>query len=338
MVLASKVLPTPGLPYIRTREPLLNKPLNNSSRPPTPNLNVLITKHRIRELRKTNKSYCEDLIKSKTLPTNKNNYKLQYTPIIGVVVSNSEVVKRIFIELLEKDVEFRYAVVGYLGISEVLRSIEKLWENQNRLWEEVKALREGQSKLWEEVRGLREETRKLWENQNKLWEEVRRLWEEVRGLREDFRSLERRVRRLESGMSSLARAVGTTLDHYTATFIEELLRSLGVPEEKIDVRANIVLRNPEGVEREVDILNRDPLVVGEVTTYIDSIERVEEELSKVLDDVKFVESMFGSKVYMAVLAVENVSKEVVKYLEERCRRYNIKLIYGREISRLDRLD
>ena len=54
--------------------------------------------------------------------------------------------------------------------------------------------------------------------------------------------------------------------------------------------------------------------------------------------VDFVESIFGSKVYMAVLAVENVSKEVVKYLEERCRKYNIKLIYGREISRLDRLD
>jgi len=45
--------------------------------------------------------------------------------------------------------------------------------------------------------------------------------------------------------------------------------------------------------------------------------------------VDFVESIFGSKVYMAVLAIENVSKEVVKYLEERCRKYNIKLIYGR---------
>ena len=62
-------------------------------------------------------------------------------------MSSSEVVKKTFIELLEKDVEFRYAVVGFLGISEILRSIEKLWENQNRLLEEVRALREGQNKL-----------------------------------------------------------------------------------------------------------------------------------------------------------------------------------------------
>jgi chromosome segregation ATPase len=288
-------------------------------------------------------------------------------------VSSSEVVKRTFIELLEKDVEFRYAVAGYLGLSEILRSIEKLWEevrslreevrklwenqnklweNQNRLWEEVRSLREetkklweGQNKLWEEVKTLREGQNKLWENQNRLWEEVKalregqnKLWEEVRGLREDFRRLERRVSRLERGMSSLAMTVGVTLDYYTAAFIEELLRDLGIPEEKIRIKVNIVLRNPEGVEREVDIFNRDPLIVGEVTTYIGSVEGVKEEVGKVLEDVRFVESMFGSKVYMAVLAVENVSEDVVKYLEDECRRYNIRLVYGREIPRLDRLD
>jgi len=295
-------------------------------------------------------------------------------------VSSSEVVKRTFIELLEKDVEFRYAVAGYLGLSEILRSIEKLWEevrslreevrklwenqnklweNQNRLWEEVRSLREetkklweNQNRLWEEVRALREGQNKLWENQNKLWENQNRLWEEVkalregqnklweevRGLREDFRRLERRVSRLERGMSSLAMTVGVTLDYYAAAFIEELLRDLGIPEEKIRIKVNIVLRNPEGVEREVDIFNRDPLIVGEVTTYIGSVEGVKEEVGKVLEDVRFVESMFGSKVYMAILAVENVSEDVVKYLEDECRRYNIRLIYGREIPRLDRLD
>ena len=83
-----------------------------------------------------------------------------------------------FIELLEKDVEFRYTVAGYLGLSEVLKRMDKmeermlaleermlvleermlkLEENQNKLWEEVKSLREGQNKLWEEVGKLRED-------------------------------------------------------------------------------------------------------------------------------------------------------------------------------------
>jgi len=61
-------------------------------------------------------------------------------------VSNSEVVKKIFIELLEKDVEFRYALMGLLGYKELLDRFSRLEEGQRKLWE-------NQNKLWEEVRG-----------------------------------------------------------------------------------------------------------------------------------------------------------------------------------------
>ncbi|MEM3575334.1 MAG: hypothetical protein QXQ76_06305, partial [Candidatus Bathyarchaeia archaeon] len=71
--------------------------------------------------------------------------------------------RREVLELLDKDPEFRYAVAGYLGMSEIIKRLDaleegqrKLWEGQNKLWEEVRALREGQNKLWEEVRALRE--------------------------------------------------------------------------------------------------------------------------------------------------------------------------------------
>jgi hypothetical protein len=64
--------------------------------------------------------------------------------------------KRRFLRSLDEDIEFRYAVAGYLGISEILKRLDsleesmlKLWENQNKLWEEVKSLREGQDKLRE---------------------------------------------------------------------------------------------------------------------------------------------------------------------------------------------
>jgi len=110
--------------------------------------------------------------------------------VIGPAEGMSEKLKREFIELLEKDVEFRYTVAGYLGLSEVLKRMDKmeermlaleermlkLEENQNKLWE-------NQNKLWEEVRGLREDQNKLWENQNRLWENQNKLWEEVRDMR-----------------------------------------------------------------------------------------------------------------------------------------------------------
>ena len=68
-------------------------------------------------------------------------------------------IKKKILKLLEEDTEFRYMVAGYLGYSEILKNIEKIWI-------EIKALREEQEKLWEN-------TSKLWEGQNKLWEEVR---------------------------------------------------------------------------------------------------------------------------------------------------------------------
>ncbi len=132
--------------------------------------------------------------------------------------------KRRILETLEKDVEFRYALMGLLGYKELLDRFsrleegqKKLWENQNRLWEEIRALREGQNKLWEEVRSLREGQNKLWENvnklweevralregQNRLWEEVRRLWEEVKALREGQNKLWEEVRALRENQNRL---------------------------------------------------------------------------------------------------------------------------------------
>jgi hypothetical protein len=66
--------------------------------------------------------------------------------------------KRQFLELLDKDKEFRLAVAGYLGLSETLMRLESVEKSIEKLLEEVKRSREGQDKLWENV--------------SRLWEEV----------------------------------------------------------------------------------------------------------------------------------------------------------------------
>ncbi|MEM2534119.1 MAG: hypothetical protein QXK12_08875, partial [Candidatus Nezhaarchaeales archaeon] len=105
----------------------------------------------------------------------------------------SETLKKEILVLLGKDVEFRYAVAGYLGFSEILKRLDTLAEEQRRLWE-------ANNKLWEEVRGLREEQRRLWEANNKLWNTVNKLLEEVRRLREVQNGLLRRVSSIEAYM------------------------------------------------------------------------------------------------------------------------------------------
>ena len=115
-----------------------------------------------------------------------------------------------FLRLLEKDVEFRYAVAGYLGLSEIIKKLDwlieeqrKIWEEVKHIWEEIKSLREDQHKLWENQN-------RLWENQNKLWEEIKalreaqnKIWEEIKILREDQRRLWEEIKSLREGQEKL---------------------------------------------------------------------------------------------------------------------------------------
>ncbi|MEM4312244.1 MAG: hypothetical protein QXX95_07640 [Nitrososphaerales archaeon] len=71
-------------------------------------------------------------------------------------------VRKEILRLLKEDEEFKYTVAGYLGISEILKRldridehIDKLWESHNKLWESHNKLWESHNKLWEEVRDMR---------------------------------------------------------------------------------------------------------------------------------------------------------------------------------------
>ncbi|MEM2912322.1 MAG: DUF3782 domain-containing protein [Candidatus Bathyarchaeia archaeon] len=87
--------------------------------------------------------------------------------------------KEEFLNLLEKDKEFRYAVAGLLGLEEILKRLDKHEE-------ELVKLRKELVKLGEEQVKLREEQIKLGEEQVKLREEQKRLAEEQVRLREDM--------------------------------------------------------------------------------------------------------------------------------------------------------
>ncbi|MCD6469271.1 hypothetical protein J7L29_00525 [Candidatus Bathyarchaeota archaeon] len=260
--------------------------------------------------------------------------------------------KKEFLELLEKDIEFRYAVAGYLGLLEILKRLDKLeegqkklwesqnrlweeikalredqnklWENQNRLWEEVRALREGQEKIWEEVKALREGQNKLWENQNRLWESQNRLWKEVKSLREG-------QNKLWTVFRELGRAVGMTLDHYTDAFLRAYLEEKGYPPERISlsVDARLMINNRF---IEVDIFSLDPLIIGEVTTYIRSRREAENEIEKLLEKRRLIESAYKRSAEMTVLTVANVEEEAIPALREAAEKKGITVFTGREIK------
>jgi len=79
---------------------------------------------------------------------------------------SSSFLKDQLLDLLDRDREFRYAVAGKLGLSEILGRLDRNEEAIRKLWEEVKSLREGQEKLWEGQE-------KLWEGQEKISRDIR---------------------------------------------------------------------------------------------------------------------------------------------------------------------
>ena len=101
--------------------------------------------------------------------------------------------KEEFLRLLEKDMEFRYAVAGRLGILEVLRKLDTIAEEQTKIWMEIGKLREEQvrfreeqTKIWMEIGKLREEQTKIWKEIEKFREEQTKIWREIERLRRDM--------------------------------------------------------------------------------------------------------------------------------------------------------
>jgi len=125
-----------------------------------------------------------------------------------VVTSETVELKKKLLDLLREDEEFRLAIAGLLGYSEILKRLDRHEEEMRRIWESIEKLREDfltfvkeQEKRWEENNKRWEENVRRWEENSRRWEEAYKRFEavenELRRLREDFNrafeSLSRRV-------------------------------------------------------------------------------------------------------------------------------------------------
>jgi len=224
--------------------------------------------------------------------------------------------KEEFLELLEKDKEFRYAVAGYLGFSEILKRLDRLEEGQNKLFESQKRIWENIEKLWDEIRELREGQNKLWEEVKYLRENQEKIWREVRGLK--------------IGLDALGKAVGRTLEDYTIAYIRLLLEEKGYQKEKINLRKETIIYNKEKIE--INIFNEEPLVVGEVKTYVENIEDAKNCIEKLIEKIKIVEKVYNKKVELSIFSIANVPQNVLNILKELTEKYGIRFIYGKELK------
>lgn len=88
-----------------------------------------------------------------------------------------EDLKKKFLKLLEIDVEFRYAIAGYLGFSEILKRLESHDKKFNEILSELREHRkilEDHSKILEEHSKILEEHSKILNEHSKALEELSR--------------------------------------------------------------------------------------------------------------------------------------------------------------------
>ena len=225
--------------------------------------------------------------------------------------------KRQFLELLDKDVEFRYTVAGYLGLSEILKRLDSVEESIKRLWEEVRALREGQNKLWEEVKALREGQDKLWENTRRLWEEVRALregqaevWREMARLREDMRAGFESVHRLVTALG--ARWGLMSEEGFREGMRAVLEKEFGAKVEKWVARDNEGLVFDRPVIVDVDVVVRDEKVtLIEVRSHVGL-----SDVSAFARKAKLYEMRTGKKVHRLLIVTPFIDPRALEVAKE----------------------
>jgi len=189
--------------------------------------------------------------------------------------------KKVFLELLKKDEEFRYEVMGLLGYKEIIDEIRQLRKDFNEF---VKLSEE----RWKE-------NEKRWEENNKKWEENQRV-----------------IRWLMVALQELKYAVGVGFEFYTAFVIKYILKQKGID---ADIRTHVNL--PVDGYKEVDVFCDDPLIVAETSLSLRSIEEAEKKIEKLELAAKSAEKLTGKKIFMKFFSVEFATKEVIEFLREK---------------------
>jgi len=285
--------------------------------------------------------------------------------------------------MLRRDEEFKYTVLGLLGIDKIFEELKKLredfnayvkqseerwnkfleewnswrkenelkweanekrwienmkrWEANEKRWEENMKRWEANEKRWIENQKRWEANEKRWKANEKRWIENMKRWEanEKRWIENQKRWEENMKRWIEAqnnfkwmmnALQDIRDALGGGFEYYTARVVKLILKEKGID---ADVGANVTVVI-DG-QKEVDIFCKDPLIIGEVTITLRTIEEAEGQLEKLKQAVEAAEKFMKKKAFMKVIAVEFVTPEVAKFLEEKSKELGLYLILGRQV-------
>ena len=238
-------------------------------------------------------------------------------------------------------------MLGFKRYDEILerhaQEMARLREDMNagfkRHDEELVKLREDFNKMLSAIVQIQEEQRRLREGYERLEKCVGSLGEGVAKLEKCVGSLEEGQVRLEKRMDSLERGLrglegsmlkgfadmskfaGVNFEDFVRGFLTEFLRRSGEIPEGAEIKKAIV----DG--EEINIFLEDPLIVGEVTAYADSVE----EIVKLLRKAELVRAKYSREPRKMMVAL-NVKRGALKEIEGIAKERGVELVVGRAVD------
>ncbi len=241
------------------------------------------------------------------------------------MTSLSKVEKERLLKAIETDREFRYALMGLLGFSELLERFSRIEERQQKLEERQLELEKRQQKLEERQQKLEERFAKLEERFARLEERQQKLEERFAKLEERFARLEERQQRLEERQMKLEEIVehirrrqdlmalelgALTESFYSKAFLDDLKEEIKIEgDEIVSRRRNLRI---DGEEIDLLIETKKRVYVVEV-----KVKPKRSDIGELIAKADLVRSKYGGKIIIPLLAGSLISHEIEKYAEEK---------------------
>ena len=187
--------------------------------------------------------------------------------------------KQEFLKLLKEDEEFRLAIAGLLGYSEILKRLDRHEEEMRRIWESIEKLRQDFLIFIKE--------------QERRWEENDRKWEEAY---KRFEAIERRLSRVELSLGALTEV---TLTRYVWEDLKEEIRFKG--EEVITRLRSVIV---DGFEVDMIVETNKNVYVVEV-----KVKPTIDDLRDLMKKVEVVRRRYGKQV-IPILAGTLIGEDI----------------------------
>ena len=202
-----------------------------------------------------------------------------------------------------------------------IRSEERLAKVEERLVNVEERLEEHDKKFNEIVEELKVHRLKLEEHDKKFNE----IMEEIRDLRRVSNEHTVMLRNMQGmmlhGFEQMGRFAGISLESLVRSMLTKVMQDRDeLPKDKELTSITID-------SEEIDVFCDDPLIVGEVTNYADSID----EISKLVKKVKLVKDRFNKDPEYILLIITNIKREVYEDMVREAEANRIEVIIGKRV-------